>query len=308
MSFASEVKEELNKLSNLANKDAVKYEFLGYLMTNHMTVEKNKMKFSTENEYNINRFSKLLNNLQQTKYEIQIVGKTFSITTQIPELEEVQIASDGEKTHKPIMINLSGIKKQIERQDVLQKALVRGCFLGSGSISNPKQSYHLEVLFSQKIYADFILELLQTYQITMKQVVKNQSNGIYAKDGEEISKFLAFIGANHSVLQFEEMRIYREIRGNVNRKVNCETANLNKIVESALKQMQAIELLKEKGKLEELSEGLQEIAGLRISHPEASLTELGNMLKTPIGKSGVNHRLKAIEKMAEELLTKEKRN
>ena len=83
MSFSSEVKEELNKLSNLANKDAVKYEFLGYFMTNHIAIEKNKMKFSTENEYNINLFSKLLNNLQQTKYEFQIVGKTFSITTSI---------------------------------------------------------------------------------------------------------------------------------------------------------------------------------------------------------------------------------
>lgn len=297
MSFAGEVKEELNKLTNLANKEAVKYEFLGYLMTNHMIIEKNKMKFSTENEYNINRFSKLLNNLQQIKYEIQIVGKTFSITTPIPELEEIQ---------ENFILDLKKIRKQVEKQEILQKALIRGCFLGSGSISNPKQSYHLEVLFSQKAYADFIQELLQTYQIVVKQVIKNQSNGIYAKDGEEISKFLAFIGANHSVLQFEEIRVYREIRGNVNRKVNCETANLNKTVESALKQIQAIEFLKQKGKLEELSEGLQEIAQLRISHPEASLIELGNLLKAPIGKSGVNHRLKAIEKMAEELLTKEK--
>ncbi len=299
MSFSSEVKEELNKLSNLANKDAVKYEFLGYFMTNHIAIEKNKMKFSTENEYNINRFSKLLNNLQQTKYEIQIVGKTFSITTSIPELEEIQ---------EDLMLNLEQIKKQIDKQEMLQKALVRGCFLGSGSISNPKQSYHLEVLFSQKGYADFILEQLQAYQIAFKQVVKNQSDGIYAKDGEEISKFLAFIGANHSVLQFEEIRIYREIRGNVNRKVNCETANLNKTVESALKQIQAIEFLQQKGELEKLSEGLQEIAQLRISHPEASLIELGNLLKEPLGKSGVNHRLKTIEKVAEELLTKEKKN
>lgn len=299
MSFSSEVKEELNNLSNLANKEAVKYEFLGYLMTNHMTMEKNKMKFSTENEYNINRFSKLLNNLQQTKYEIQIVGKTFSITASIPELKEIP---------EKLILDLEQIKAQVEKQEVLQKALIRGCFLGSGSISNPKQSYHLEVLFSQKIYADFIQKLLQKYEIIVKQVVKNQSNGIYMKDGEEISKFLAFIGANHSVLQFEEIRVYREIRGNVNRKVNCETANLNKIVESALKQIQAIEVLKQKGKLEDLSEGLQEIAQLRILHPEASLIELGNMLKSPIGKSGVNHRLKAIEKMAEEILTKEKKN
>ena len=111
MSFAGEVKEELNKLTNLANKEAVKYEFLGYLMTNHMIIEKNKMKFSTENEYNINRFSKLLNNLQQTKYEIQIVGKTFSITTPIPELEEIQ---------ENFILDLEKIRKQAEKQEVLQ--------------------------------------------------------------------------------------------------------------------------------------------------------------------------------------------
>ncbi len=298
MSFSSEVKEELNKLSNLANKEVVKYEFLGYLMTNHITIERNKIKFATENEYNINRFSKLLNNLQQMKYEIQIVGKTFSIITQIPRLEEIK---------ENLNLDLEMIKRQIEKQEMLQKALVRGCFLGSGAISNPKQSYHLEILFSQKVYADFILQLLQNYQICLKVVIKNQNEGLYAKDGEEISKFLAFIGANYSVLQFEEIRVYREIRNNVNRKVNCETANLNKTVESALKQIQAVQLLQQKGKLEKLSEGLQEIAKLRISHPEASLLELGKMLKTPIGKSGVNHRLKTIEKMAQELLTKEKK-
>lgn len=296
MSFSGEVKEELNRLSNLANKEIVKYEFLGYLMTNHIAIEKNRMKFSTENEYNINRFSKLLNNLQLTKYEIQMTGKTFKITTQVPKLEEIQ---------DNLNLDLEMIKRKMEKQEILQKALVRGSFLGSGSISNPKQSYHLEVLFSQKAYADFILEQLQAYQIIFKQVVKNQSEGIYAKDGEEISKFLAFIGANHSVLQFEEIRVYREIRNNVNRKVNCETANLNKTVESALKQIEAIQLLEKKGKLEELSEGLKEIAKLRILHPEASLIELGNMLKIPIGKSGVNHRLKAIEKIAAEIIEKD---
>lgn len=296
MSFSSEIKEELSKLSNLANKEAVKYEFLGYLATNHVLIEEEKqskkLKFSTENEYNINRFSKLLNNLQYTKYEIKIVGKTFSIIVQIPELKELTYQKEQ------VVLEQELIKKQIHKQEILQKAFVRGCFLGSGSISNPKNHYHLEIIFSQLKNAKFVLEILQEYDITFKQITKKQGYSIYAKDGEEISKFLAFVGANHSVLTFEEIRVYRDIRNNVNRKVNCETANLNKTVNSALKQIEAIQSLQEKGKLEKLSEGIQEIAKLRISHPEASLAELGAMLKVPIGKSGVNHRLKAIEKAA----------
>lgn len=106
------------------------------------------------------------------------------------------------------------------------------------------------------------------------------------------------MAANNAVLKFEEIRVYRDIRNNVNRKVNCETANLNRTVNSAVKQIEAIKLLEKSGKLAELSEGIQEIAKLRIFHPEASLAELGAMLAKPIGKSGVNHRLKTIEKLA----------
>lgn len=299
MSFSSDVKEELSKLSNLANKEAVKYEFLGYLASNRVTVEQNgankKLKFSTTNEYNINRFSKLLNNLQLAKYKIQIVGKTYSITVNIPALEEVNI----EKSQ--INLKIEDIKNKIDGQEILQKAFIRGAFLGSGSMNNPKSTYHLEIIFSHLQDAELATEILQTYGISFKQINKKQGYSIYAKDGEEISKFLAFIGANYSVLQFEDIRVYRDIRNNVNRKVNCETANLNKTVNSAIKQIEAIEYIQKQGKLDLLTESLQEIAKIRIANPEASLLELGNMLKIPIGKSGVNHRLKKIEAIAEEL-------
>ena len=124
------------------------------------------------------------------------------------------------------------------------------------------------------------------------------------KDGDEISKFLALIGASRSVLHFEEIRVYRDIRNQVNRKVNCETANLNKTVNAALQQIENIQYLQSIGKLETLSEPLQEIAKVRLENPEASLAELGNMLAKPIGKSGVNHRFQAIERIVEELKEK----
>ena len=283
MSFSSEVKEELSKLSNLANKEAVKWEFVGYLATNHITQEQNKIKFSTENEYNINRFSKLLNNLNCTNYEIKITGKNFSIIVPMIAIKE---------------ISHMGKKMLLTENEIMQKAFIRGSFLGSGSMTNPKNSYHLEILFANLEDAEISLKILENYNIKLKSMTKNQSYGIYAKDGEEISKFLAFIGANNAVLKFEEIRVYRDIRNNVNRKVNCETANLNRTVNSAVKQIEAIKLLEKSGKLAELSEGIQEIAKLRIFHPEASLAELGAMLAKPIGKSGVNHRLKTIEKLA----------
>ena len=133
-----------------------------------------------------------------------------------------------------------------------------------------------------------------------KILEKENSTSIYSKDGEEISKFLAFIGANNAVLKFEEIRVYRDMRNNVNRIVNCETANLSKTVTAALKQIDAINVIKASGKFNALSESLKEIAELRIKYPEASLTELGEKTNPKIGRSGVNHRLKAIMKLAEE--------
>ena len=302
MSFSSEVKEELSKLNNLAKKEVVKFELLGYLMTNHVALEEEKtkkqnlkLKFSTENEYNINRFSKLLSNLQLTNHEIQIVGKTFSISLPIPELEEVKYSQ------KEILIDLKKIEQHMENREDLQKALIRGSFLGGGSISNPKSNYHLEIIFSQIENIGLVSKILENYDIHLKTLLQKQNVSLYAKEGEEISKYLAFIGANQSVLKFEDIRVYREIRNNVNRKVNCETANLNKTVNSALKQIQDIQYLKEKKGLDKLSKSLQEMAKVRVLHPEASLLELGELLTVKLGKSGVNHRLKALENIAEEL-------
>ena len=121
------------------------------------------------------------------------------------------------------------------------------------------------------------------------------------KDGEDIANFLAFIGANKAVLNFEDIRVLRDIRNNVNRIVNCETANLNKVIKTSVKQIEDIKLIKKKNKFNNLSEKEKELAELRIKNPDATLTELGKMLKKPIGKSGVNHRLKAISELAEEL-------
>ena len=305
MSFSTDVKEELSKLSNLANKECVKAEMYGYLNSNNTSEENGSIKFTTESEYNINRFSKLLNNINITKYDIDIVGKNFSITVPKKETESLKKIYSEYK---------------IENIENIEKAFVRGAFLGSGSINNPKNKYHIEVTLKDRNVADVMIEILQKYDINFKVLnnstrksknkltetrekevneVTTRKCSIYSKDGEEISKFLAFIEASSSVLKFEEIRVYRDMRNNVNRIVNCETANLSKTVNAAVKQIEAIEKLKEIGKFNNLPDNLKEIANLRIKNPEASLTELGQMLKKPIGKSGVNYRLKILINLAQ---------
>jgi len=286
MSFSSEVKEEISKLGNLANKEIVKFELLGYLSSNNITIEKNKIKFSTESEYNINRFSKLLNNLQYTKQNIEVIGKKFCISVNKLEIPEVIYNNT---------ITFKNITEQINNQELLEKAFVRGSFLGGGSINNPKNTYHLEITFSSGKNANIVLAILNKYEIQFKNIEKKNGYALYTKDGDEISKFLALIGANSSVLKFEEVRVYRDIRNNVNRKVNCETANLNKTLNAALKQIENIKYLKQIGQFDKMPEQLQEIATLRLENPEASLVEIGQMLSKPIGKSGVNHRFYNIE-------------
>ena len=134
------------------------------------------------------------------------------------------------------------------------------------------------------------------------KILENQGKiYLYIKDGEEISKFLALLGSNKGVLAFEDVRVTKEIKNNVNRLVNCETANLNKIVNASVNQINDIKLIQKLKKFEELPDYLKEIAMLRIEHPDASLKLLGEMLENPIGKSGVNHRLQKIHEIAEGL-------
>ena len=146
-----------------------------------------------------------------------------------------------------------------------------------------------------------ICNILQGYQIQFKLLKKSKGYSLYSKEGGTIANILAFMGASSSVLRFEEIRVMRDMRNNVNRMVNCETANLNKTINAALKQIEDIKLIKKMNRFENLSENLKEIATLRLENPEASLVELGNMLKVPVGKSGVNHRLKVISQIADEL-------
>ncbi len=166
--------------------------------------------------------------------------------------------------------------------------------MGSGSVSNPEREYHLEIDLGNEKNLEEIVEILKRLGI----LVKTFQSSIYIKEGEEISKFLALIGANKAVMQFEDIRIQKEMRGKVNRLVNCETANLNKTINASIQQIAAIRKLQETGKFNKLDDNLKEIAILRLENPDMPLIELGKLLKEPVGKSGVNYRLKKIIEIA----------
>lgn len=279
MSFSKDVKEELSKLNNLANKQEVLYEFFGYLASNNITDEKNIIRFSTENDYNIDRFAKIIRNIGIEKFDINVNGKVFYIEIQKNDLTNIE--------------EFNYIDKSVEQI----KPFIRGIFMGAGSINNPEKKYHLECSVRSGEDATNIVELMSKYDINLKQ----HENIIYIKDGEEISKFLAFIGANKSVLKFEEIRVQRQMNNKVNRLVNCETANLNKVLNASVEQINSIKKLKQTGNFESLDDNLKEIAALRLEYPDMPLQELGQKLSHPIGKSGVNYRLKKIIKIAGEI-------
>ena len=276
MSFSANVKEELSKINIFGNIEIVKAELYGYLLTTNG--KEKKIKFLTENEYNINRLNKLLNRLE-INYDIKMQGKNYLITFNKDD------------------VNLEDL--DLENVDI-QRGLVRGAFLGSGSITDPNTRYHLEIRLENEKNRKELVEIINNFGIEVKILNRKYSYSIYIKDGEEISKFLALIGANSSVLKYEDIRVFKETKNNVNRKVNCETANLNKTVTASVIQVQAIENIIKQKRFNTLPKNLQEIANLRLENPDATLAELGKMLKTPIGKSGVNHRLKKIIEISED--------
>lgn len=288
MSFSSDVKEELSKVNNLANKIQVKYEFIGYLISNNSSVVGNKIRYATESQYNINRFAKLLSNLK-IDYKIEMEGKSFVIKLKNSEFNEIEIID------KKLILK---IQENLDEKN--KKSLVKGVFLGAGSINNPDNKYHLEIRFSNQENEEIVLEILKKYNINFKKLDSQKNKSIYIKEGEEISKFLAFIGANKAVMKFEDIRVQRQMRGKVNRLVNCKAANLNKTLNASVEQIDAIRKLQQNGKFNKLEDNLKEIANLRLENPDMPLLELGKLLKNPVGKSGVNYRLKKIIEIANE--------
>ena len=277
--FSYQVKQELSQLNNLKNKNLVKFELDGYLFPNSSS------QVLTENEYNINRIAKLLMNLDFNNFDVEMKGDNFCLI-----LKDIKTLKQRYNIYN---------EENLSEEEV--KAFFRGTFLRAGSINNPNNVYHLEIIFDDYKNGNYFISMAQKYNFDFGSSKRNSGLMLYLKSGDSISEFLAFIGCNSSVLNFEDVRMVKEIRNNVNRQVNLEAANMNKTAVTSVKQINDIKYIKQMNSFNKLSEKEKILSELRLNNPEKTLAELGEMVNPPLSKSGVNHRFANISRIAEEL-------
>ena len=194
--------------------------------------------------------------------------------------------------------DLSTIDRVLLQQPCCKRAFIRGAFMAAGSISDPEKSYHFEVVCNNRPAAEQLLDVMNFFDVEPKIVSRKDKYVVYLKEGSQIVEILRVMEAPVSVMELENVRIVKEMRGSINRRVNCETANIGKTVNAAVRQLEDIKLLEMTVGLENLPENLQQIAYVRLENPDTPLKELGQLLDPPLGKSGVNHRLQKLSELA----------
>ena len=188
------------------------------------------------------------------------------------------------------------------RQSCCKRAFVRAAFLAIGSLSDPQKAYHFELSLGSEKEAESLKKIIEALGIEIKFIIRKKNYVLYLKEAEQISEILRLMEAPLALMDFENTRIVKDVRNSVNRKLNCEVANLNKTVVASLKQVEGIELIREKLGLESLPQNLKEVAYLRLEYPEASLKELVERMDGKVGKSGINHRLRKLLEIAQNLM------
>ena len=197
------------------------------------------------------------------------------------------------------------VSSLLTKNSCCKRAALRGAYLTIGSMSNPQRSYHLEFVCASEKQAMQLCEILGGFELEAKIVQRKKYYVVYMKEGSAIVDLLNIMEAHVALMELENLRILKDISNSVNRRVNCEAANIVKTVNAANRQVADIELIKEKKGISALPENLREAAVLRLEHPDATLSELSQMMNPPIGKSGMNHRLRKLSEIAEEIREKE---
>ena len=313
MSFSSDVKEELSKISN-KNKECCKLsELAGYLITNCNIARSNGdfvLKMTTESESAIRRvynaFRSLYDVTPITNIEKKIEGRDTLLEL------VVQDKSDLQKIFSNSWINIDvnlhiviDTNNKIKDNECCMRSFMRGVFMGGGSVSDPKtSSNHLEIVLNNEQNANFINSVLINMGISAKVMKRKKAVVIYIKDAETISEFLIMIGANKCIIEFEDARALKEYKNYSNRIDNCETANWDKTAKAASMQQKDIIDIKKAKMFEKLPLKLRQIANLRLNYPMAGLGEIGEMLNPKLSKAGVSHRFKKINEIAEEIRNK----
>lgn len=307
MSFASETKKELTLIE--AEPCCNKAELAALIRMNgtiqFASQKRMHLDVSTENAAIARRIYVLIKQQFQLHLEILVQKKmklkknnTYIVRmhNQIQEiLRELRIAEDGFQF-------VAGIDRDLVKKNCCKRAYLRGAFLAAGSVNHPGgSSYHLEISTAYEEHCSALCELANEYHLNGRCIKRKNGHVFYLKEGEKIIEFLNVIGAHQALLKFEDIRIMRDMRNSVNRIVNCETANLNKTIGASIRQINDIKFLDQEVGLENLPGKLREVAEVRLLNPEMNLAEIGEQLSVKVSKSGVNHRLRKIAQMAEQL-------
>ena len=213
------------------------------------------------------------------------------------------VPRDAHCLRAELMAFLAGGMSQAPEEKLYEKscckrAFLRGIFLRNGTMTDPEDLYNLEMVFRYAWLANEVMRLMIQFEIPGKMTERKGRYVVYLRDGDDISDFLKVLGANQSILRLEDIRVVKEVRNRVNRRVNCETANIHKTAATSARQIEDIRIIEERDGLDSLPDPLREIALRRLQYPEATLSELGEHLDPPVGKSGVNHRLRRLHAIA----------
>lgn len=312
MSFSSRVKEELSRQADSARHCQIAEiaAILSLCGKIHIAEDDSySIRIHTENVAVARKYFTLLKKAFNIRTDISIRRNAFlkknrTYTVAIREHEDAIRVLQACKLlddHGEIYENLSVVKNLIIQNPCCRRAFIRGAFLAAGSISDPEKFYHFEIACASSEKAEQLRAIIATFSIDAKIVVRKKYYVVYIKEGSQIVDILGVMEAHVALMELENIRILKEMRNSVNRQVNCETANINKTVSAAVKQLEDIQYIQDTVGLDYLPEALVEIAQARLERPDATLKELGESLSTPVGKSGVNHRLRKISAAAETL-------
>ena len=312
MSFSSEVKEELSLQMDSARHCQIAEITAIISMCGRVSISTRdavEMKIQTENLYVARKFAALLKKTFHIIGEVAVKihgvhsqNRTYTVAVRKHE-DALRVLNASRLVTRELEIaeNLSLVNNLIVQKSCCRRAFIRGAFLVAGSISDPEKFYHFEIVCATWSKAKQLQEIIHSFELDAKIVERKQHYVVYIKEGAQSVDALNVMEAHRALMNLENIRIVRDMRNNVNRKVNCETANIHKTVSAAVKQIEDIEYLQAHLGLANLPDNLAEIARLRLEEPEATLKELGEMFTPKVGKSGVNHRLRKLSAIAEVL-------
>ena len=314
MSFSREVKEELSRQMPSARHCCIAETAAIISLCGHVKIssqDRFSVKIHTENIAVARKYFTLLKKTFNIVAEITIrqnaylkKGRTYTITVNNHEEALKVLTTCKLLEHGDIVENMSINDNTVIMNSCCKRAFVRGAFIASGSISTPEKFYHFEIVCNSYDKAVQLSDLIKSFDIESKIVERKKYFVVYIKDGAGIVDILNVMEAHVALMNLENVRILKEMRNSVNRKVNCETANLNKTVAAAVKQTMDIKYIQDTVGLSILPEALRQLAEVRLENPDVSLKELGALLDPPVGKSGVNHRLRKISEISKNLQEK----